>query len=203
MKKGSSTRIEVQIEQRAKMESAVARRWTELRTVIFESFFQTETVNTVLHIQLLTLSRSRVKSRKSLAPSWDVTEHELPDPGTPPPRSLPVAEAQKTQSPQAASDGNLTQGEIVWSDGKLYRIFEYDHSVKPSNRFSDADASHPQDRADFQKVIDGASRGSDMISEHTYQVCCCLTGESSTSTRKALTLYRMHLAIAEFVGAGD
>jgi PAS domain S-box-containing protein len=48
-------------------------------------------------------------------------------------------------------------GEIVWSD-ETYRIFEYDRSVKPTID-SVMQRVHLQDRADFQKVIDGVSRG--------------------------------------------
>jgi PAS domain S-box-containing protein len=86
-------------------------------------------------------------------------------------------------------------GEIVWSD-ETYRIFEYDRSVKPTID-SVMERVHPQDRAEFQKVIDGASGGRQISSMPI--VCCCLTGGSSTSTR-SLTLYRMHLAIASLSG---
>src|SRR5713101_7436671 len=58
-------------------------------------------------------------------------------------------------------------GEIVWSD-ETYRIFEYDRSVKPTID-SVMQRVHPQDQADFQKVIDGASRGATDF-EHTYRL---------------------------------
>jgi PAS domain S-box-containing protein len=58
-------------------------------------------------------------------------------------------------------------GEIVWSD-ETYRIFEYDRSVKPTID-SVMQRVHPQDRADFQKVIDGASAGTTHF-EHTYRL---------------------------------
>jgi len=58
-------------------------------------------------------------------------------------------------------------GQIVWSD-ETYRIFEYDGSVKPTID-SVIQRVHPQDRADFQKVIDGASRGTTGF-EHTYRL---------------------------------
>src|SRR5260221_1310167 len=61
----------------------------------------------------------------------------------------------------------VSSGEIFWSD-ETYRIFEYDRSVKPT-RDSVAQRVHPQDRADFQKVIDGASRGATDF-EHTYRL---------------------------------
>jgi PAS domain S-box-containing protein len=58
-------------------------------------------------------------------------------------------------------------GEIVWSD-ETYRIFDYDRSVKPTVD-SVVQRVHPQDRADFQKVIDGASRGAPDF-EHTHRL---------------------------------
>jgi PAS domain S-box-containing protein len=54
----------------------------------------------------------------------------------------------------------------VWSD-ETYRIFEYDRSVTPTID-SLMQRVHPQDRDDFQKVIDGASRGAKDF-EHTYR----------------------------------
>jgi len=58
-------------------------------------------------------------------------------------------------------------GEVVWSD-ETYRIFDYDRSVKPTVN-SVVQRVHPQDRTDFQKVIDGASRGAPDF-EHTYRL---------------------------------
>jgi PAS domain S-box-containing protein len=58
-------------------------------------------------------------------------------------------------------------GEIVWSD-ETYRIFEYERSVRPKID-SVVQRVHPQDRADLQKVIDGASRGATDF-EHTYRL---------------------------------
>jgi PAS domain S-box-containing protein len=58
-------------------------------------------------------------------------------------------------------------GEIVWSE-ETYRIFEYDRSVKPTID-SVMQRVHLQDRADFQKVIDGASRGATDF-EQAYRV---------------------------------
>ena len=58
-------------------------------------------------------------------------------------------------------------GEIVWSD-ETYRIFEYERSVKPTID-SVMQRVHPQDRADIQKVINGASAGATDF-EHTYRL---------------------------------
>ncbi len=77
-----------------------------------------------------------------------------------------LAEAQRLS--QTGSFGwKPDTGEIVWSD-ETYRIFEYDRSVKPTID-SVAQRVHPQDRAEFQKVIDGASRGATDF-EHTYRL---------------------------------
>jgi len=58
-------------------------------------------------------------------------------------------------------------GEVIWSD-ETYRIFEYDRSVKPTID-SVMQRVHPQDRAEFQKVVDGASRGATDF-EHAYRL---------------------------------
>src|SRR5215469_6564904 len=58
-------------------------------------------------------------------------------------------------------------GEIVWSD-ETYRIFEYDRAVKPTID-SVLQRVHPEYRADFLKVIDGASAGAIQF-EHTYRL---------------------------------
>jgi PAS domain-containing protein len=55
-------------------------------------------------------------------------------------------------------------GEIVWSD-ETYRIFDYDRSVKPTVD-SVVQRVHPQDRADFQKVIDASSGWQTASSKH-------------------------------------
>jgi PAS domain-containing protein len=77
-----------------------------------------------------------------------------------------LAEAQRLS--QTGSFGwKPDTGEIVWSE-ETYRIFEYDPSVKPTID-SVMQRVHPQDRADFQKVIDGASRGATDFG-HTYRL---------------------------------
>jgi PAS domain S-box-containing protein len=77
-----------------------------------------------------------------------------------------LAEAQRLS--QTGSFGwKPDTGEIVWSD-ETYRIFEYDRSVRPTID-SLMQQIHPQDRADFQEVIDGASRGAADF-EHAYRL---------------------------------
>src|SRR6267143_3567876 len=77
-----------------------------------------------------------------------------------------LAEAQRL-SHTGSFGWYVSSGEIVWSD-ETYRIFEYDRSVKPTID-SVVQRVHPQDRADFQKVIDGASRGATDF-EHAYRL---------------------------------
>ena len=57
--------------------------------------------------------------------------------------------------------------EIVWSD-ETYRIFEYDPTVKITID-SIAQRVHPEDRAEFQEVIDHASAGATHF-EHAYRL---------------------------------
>jgi PAS domain S-box-containing protein len=58
-------------------------------------------------------------------------------------------------------------GEIVWSD-ENYRIFEYDRATTPTMDLI-VQRVHPEDRADFQEVVNQASlRGTDF--EHTYRL---------------------------------
>src|SRR5258706_2061361 len=77
-----------------------------------------------------------------------------------------LAEAQRL-SHTGSFGWYVSSGEIFWSD-ETYRIFEYDRSVKPTID-SVVQRVHPQDRADFQKVMDGASRGATDF-EHTYRL---------------------------------
>jgi len=95
----------------------------------------------------------------------DVTEHELLT------QELRRREAYLTEAQRLSHTGSFgwrpDSGEIVWSD-ETYRIFEYDRSVKPTID-SVVQRVHPQDRADFQKVIADASRGATDF-EHTYRL---------------------------------
>jgi PAS domain S-box-containing protein len=77
-----------------------------------------------------------------------------------------LAEAQRLS--QTGSFGwKPDTGEIVWSD-QTYRIFEYERSVKTTID-SVVQRVHPEDRADFQKVSDGASREATDF-EHAYRL---------------------------------
>jgi PAS domain S-box-containing protein len=95
----------------------------------------------------------------------DVTEQEeLTD-------ELRRSEAYLAEAQRLSHTGSFgwkpDTGEIVWSD-ETHRIFEYDRSVKPTID-SVVQRVHPENRADFQKVIDGASRGATDF-EHTYRL---------------------------------
>jgi PAS domain S-box-containing protein len=103
--------------------------------------------------------------KKYVGSAIDVTEHELLT------QELRRREAYLTEAQRLSHTGSFgwkpDTGEIVWSD-ETYRIFEYDRSVKPTID-SVVQRVHPQDRADFQKVIDGASRGATDF-EHSYRL---------------------------------
>ena len=81
-------------------------------------------------------------------------------------REAYLAEAQKL-SHTGSFGWRPDSGEIVWSD-ETYRIFEHDPTVELT---IDAIAQrvHPEDRAEFQKVIDGASAGTTQF-EHGYRL---------------------------------
>src|SRR5216683_2569665 len=95
----------------------------------------------------------------------DVTGHELLT------QELRRREAYLMEAQRLSHTGSFgwrpDTGEIVWSD-ETYRIFEYDGSVKPTID-SVVQRVHPEDRADFMKVIDGASAGATHF-EHTYRL---------------------------------
>jgi PAS domain S-box-containing protein len=103
--------------------------------------------------------------KKYVGSTIDVTEHELLT------QELRRREAYLTEAQKLSHTGSFGwkpgTGEIVWSD-ETYRIFEYDRSVKPTID-SVVRRVHPQDRADFQKVIDGASWGATDF-EHAYRL---------------------------------
>src|SRR6267142_1522458 len=95
----------------------------------------------------------------------DVMEHELLT------QELRRREAYLTEAQRLSHTGSFgwrpDTGEIVWSD-ETFRIFEYHRSVKTTID-SVVQRVHPQDRADFQKVIDGASRVATDF-EHAYRL---------------------------------
>jgi len=103
--------------------------------------------------------------KKYVGSAIDVTEHELLT------QELRRREAYLAEAERLSHTGSFgwrpDTGELVWSD-ETYRIFEYDRSVK-STIDSVVRRVHPQDRTEFQKVVDGASRGARDF-EHTYRL---------------------------------
>src|SRR5246500_5337696 len=102
--------------------------------------------------------------KKYVGSAIDITEHELLA------QELRRREAYLTEAQRLSHTGSFgwkpDTGEIVWSD-ETYRIFEYDHAVKPTIDLL-VQSVHPDDRPDFLKVIESASAGATEF-EHTYR----------------------------------
>jgi formate hydrogenlyase transcriptional activator len=102
---------------------------------------------------------------KYVGSSIDVTAHELLT------QELRRREAYLTEAQTLSHTGSFgwkpESGEIVWSD-ETYRIFEYGHEVKPTIDLV-VQRVHPEERADFLRVIDRASGGATDF-EHTYRL---------------------------------
>src|SRR5882724_4697442 len=103
--------------------------------------------------------------KKYVGSAIDVTEHELLT------QELRRREAYLTEAQRLSHTGSFgwkpESGEIVWSD-ETYRIFEYGHGVKSTIDLV-AQRVHPEERADFLRVIDRASGGATHF-EHTYRL---------------------------------
>ncbi|MGB8771205.1 MAG: sigma 54-interacting transcriptional regulator [Candidatus Korobacteraceae bacterium] len=130
-----------------------------------------------------------------LGTGMDVTEQEQLT------QELQRREAYLAEAQRLSHTGSFgwkpDSGEIVWSD-ETYRIFEHDPTVKLT---IDAIAQrvHPEDRAEFQTVIDGASAGATQF-EHAYRL---LLPDGSIKHIHALA-HTLQDASGnrEFVGAG-
>src|SRR5258705_1011917 len=103
--------------------------------------------------------------KKYVGSAIDVTEHELLT------QELRRREAYLTGAQRLSHTGSFgwrpESGEIVWSD-ETYHIFEYGHGVKPTIDLV-VQRVHPEERADFLRVIDRAS-GAATHFEHTYRL---------------------------------
>jgi PAS domain S-box-containing protein len=103
--------------------------------------------------------------KKYIGSAIDVTEHELLT------QELRRREAYLAEAQWLSHTGSFgwkpDSGEIVWSD-ETYRIFEYDRALKLTID-SIVQRVDPENRADFLKVIDGASAGATHF-EHTYRL---------------------------------
>jgi PAS domain S-box-containing protein len=125
----------------------------------------------------------------------DVTEHELLT------QELRRREAYLAEAQGLSHTGSFgwkpDSGEIVWSD-ETYKIFEYDLTATPTIELI-VQRIHPEDRADFLKVIDGASWGATHF-EHTYRL---LLSDGRVKHVHALAhVVQDASGNREFVGAG-
>ncbi len=102
---------------------------------------------------------------KRIGMGMDVTENELLT------RELRRREAYLAEAQRLSHTGSFgwkpDSEEIVWSD-ETYRIFEYDPTLMLAID-SIAQRVHPEDRAEFQEVIDRASAGATHF-EHAYRL---------------------------------
>jgi PAS domain S-box-containing protein len=100
-----------------------------------------------------------------LGTAMDVTEHELLT------QELRRREGYLAEAQRLSHTGSFgwkpESGEVVWSD-ETYQIFEYDCTVQPTMD-SVVRRVHPDDRADFDKVIAAAFAGASHL-EHTYRL---------------------------------
>jgi PAS domain S-box-containing protein len=150
-----------QIEQRAKMEAA-GNEWSDsygdFRIVLPDGTLK------YLHSVAHPVTQSG-EVTEVIGTVMDVTEQELLT------QELRRREAYLAEAQKLSHTGSFgwkpDSDQIVWSD-ETYRIFEYDRSVNPTID-SVAQRVHPQDRADFQKVIADASRGATDF-EHNYRL---------------------------------
>ncbi|HSZ01257.1 MAG TPA: PAS domain-containing protein, partial [Terriglobales bacterium] len=120
----------------------------------------------IKHIHDLThYVRDKSGNEEIVGAIMDVTERKLAE------EAIRRSEAYLAEAQRLSHTGSFgwkpDSGEIVWSE-ETYRIFEYDLSVKLTID-SVVQRVHPQDRADFQNVIDGASRGATDF-EHAYRL---------------------------------
>jgi PAS domain S-box-containing protein len=102
---------------------------------------------------------------KFIGTGMDVTEHELLT------QELRRREAYLAEAQRLSHTGSFgwkpDTGEIIWS-AETYRIFEYDRAVTPTMDLV-AQRVHPEDRADFQSVIERVSGGAPDL-EHAYRL---------------------------------
>jgi len=179
-----------QIEQRAKMEAA-GNEWIDsygdFRIVLPDGTMK------YLHSVAHPVTQSG-EVTEVIGTVMDVTEHELLT------QELRRREAYLAEAQKLSHTGSFgwkpDTGEIVWSE-ETYRIFGYDRAVNPTID-SVVQRVHPEDRADFQKVIDDASGGATHF-EHTYRLL--LPGGEIKHVRALAQAFQDASGDLEFVGA--
>ncbi|HZW95096.1 MAG TPA: PAS domain S-box protein [Candidatus Eremiobacteraceae bacterium] len=102
--------------------------------------------------------------KRFLGTAMDVTEQEQLT------QELQRREAYLAEAQRLSHTGSFgwkpDSGEIVWSE-ETYRVFEYEHAVKPTIDLL-VQRVHPEDRPAFLKVVESASAGATQF-EHTYR----------------------------------
>ena len=149
------------IEQRAKME-ATGNEWSDsygdFRIVLPDGTLK------YLHSVAHPVTQSG-EVTDVIGTVMDVTEQELLT------QELRRREAYLAEAQKLSHTGSFgwkpATGEIIWSD-ETYRIFEYDRSVKPTID-SVAQRVYPEDRTDFEEVINRALTGA-VDFEHAYRL---------------------------------
>ena len=125
----------------------------------------------------------------------DVTEHELLT------QELRRREAYLADAQRLSRTGSFgwrpDSGEVVWS-AETYRIFGYDKAIRPTLD-SVARRVHPEDRAEFQRVVDDASGSAASQFEHTYRLL--LPGEIVKHVHALARKMANAFDSDEFVGA--
>jgi PAS domain S-box-containing protein len=103
--------------------------------------------------------------REIVGTVMDITEHKRAE------EAIRRSEAYLAEAQRLSHTGSIgwkpDTGEIVWSD-ETYRIFGYDRSVKPTMD-SVVARVHPEDRADFQEVVNRSLAGITDF-EHAYRL---------------------------------
>jgi PAS domain S-box-containing protein len=151
-----------QIEQRAKIETS-RKEWVDslgdFRIVLPDG--------TIKHLHSVAhpAKDSSGEITEIIGTVMDVTEHEVLT------QELRRREAYLAEAQRLSHTGSFgwkpDTGEVSWSD-ETYRIFEYDRAVKPTTD-SLVQRVHPEDRADFEEVVNRSVAGATDF-EHAYRL---------------------------------
>ena len=109
--------------------------------------------------------RDKAGNEEVVGAIMDVTERKLAE------EAIRRSEAYLAEAQRLSHTGSFgwrpDSGEIVWSE-ETYRIFKYDHSVKPTIDLV-SQRVHPEDRTVFKEVINRALAGATDF-EHAYRL---------------------------------